>query len=62
VAAISSTVDLVTTAVTELNRELMAGFQEWLFLPGMRFAEKEAWWDESKKRQIAREVVDLKEK
>ena len=42
-----------------LNQPQMAGFQRWLFKPGMLFNAPETWWGEQKLRATPHEGLDL---
>ncbi len=42
-----------------LNQPQMAGFQRWLFQPGMLFNAPETWWEEKKLRPTPHEGLDL---
>ncbi len=41
------------------NQPQMAGFQRWLFKPGMLFNAPETWWGEKKLRATLHEGLDL---
>jgi hypothetical protein len=41
------------------NRLNQQKFQEWLFVPGMRFGEAEKWWDKQGKRDTLHEGLDI---
>ena len=36
-----------------------AGFDEWIFLPGMMFRAQDKWWGDRGKREKAHEGIDL---
>ncbi|MCI5221715.1 MAG: hypothetical protein D3924_03310 [Candidatus Electrothrix sp. AR4] len=55
----ASWIVLLTNAIRKRNPEFAAGFQEWLWQPGMRFQDDRLWWGASKRRVEPHEGVDL---
>ncbi len=42
-----------------INQPCLAGFTQWIFLPGMLFNSSEQWWGEKKPRSAPHEGLDL---
>lgn len=60
---ISEVTSLKKSRFTEIfireNALETAGFDEWIFLPGMMFSAQDKWWGDQGKREKAHEGIDL---
>ncbi len=60
---ISEVTSLKKSRFTEIfireNALETAGFDEWIFLPGMMFRAQDKWWGDRGKREMAHEGIDL---